>query len=73
MELPDWELGRCERLQRGLGRSLRASRYLGKNTGVVDSEFASLPHLYLPHLHCYLGCVLYFPSLVDRLVDMIGA
>ena len=32
----------------------------------------SLPHLYLPHLHCYLGCVLYFPSLVDRLVDRIG-
>ena len=26
----------CEGLQRGLGGSLRASRYLGKNTGVVD-------------------------------------
>ena len=35
-ELPDRELGPCEGLQRGLGESLRASRYLGKNTGVVD-------------------------------------
>ena len=26
----------CEGLQRGLGRSLHASRYLGKNTRVVD-------------------------------------
>ena len=38
MELPDWELGPCEGLQRGLGRSLRASQYLGKNTGVVDGS-----------------------------------
>ena len=28
----------CEGLQRGLGRSLRASRYLGKNAGVVDGS-----------------------------------
>ena len=38
MELPDQELGPCEGLQRGLGESLRASRYLGKNTGVVDGS-----------------------------------
>ena len=28
----------CEGLQQGLGGSLRASRYLGKNTGVVDGS-----------------------------------
>ena len=28
----------CEGLQRGLGGSLSASRYLGKNTGVVDGS-----------------------------------
>ena len=28
----------CEGLQRGLGGSLRASRYLGKNTGVIDGS-----------------------------------
>ena len=38
MELPDQELGPYEGLQRGLGGSLRASRYLGKNTGVVDGS-----------------------------------
>ena len=32
----------CEGLQRGLGGSLRASRYLGKNTGVIDGSL----HLY---------------------------
>ena len=37
-ELPDRELGPCEGLQRGLGGSLRASRYLGKNIGVVDGS-----------------------------------
>ena len=36
IELPDQELGLCEGLQRGLGGSLSAPRYLGKNTGVVD-------------------------------------
>ena len=38
MELPDRELGPCEGLQQGLGGSLRASRYLGKNTGVIDGS-----------------------------------
>ena len=42
-ELPDRELGPCEKLQRGLWGSLRASRYLGKNTGVVGGSL----HLYL--------------------------
>ena len=37
-ELPNQELGPCEGLQRGLGESLRASRYLGKNTRVVDGS-----------------------------------
>ena len=34
----------CKGLQRGLGGSLRASRCLGKNTGVVDGSL----HLYRP-------------------------
>ena len=38
MELPDQELAPCEGLQQGLGGSLRASRYLGKNTGVIDGS-----------------------------------
>ena len=37
-ELPDRKLGPCEGLQRGLGEILRASRYLGKNTGVIDGS-----------------------------------
>ena len=37
-ELPNRELDPCEGLQRGLGGSLRASRYLGKNTGVIDGS-----------------------------------
>ena len=37
-ELPDRKLGPCEGLQRGLGEILRASRYLGKNTRVVDGS-----------------------------------
>ena len=47
-ELPDQELGPCEGLQRGLGRSLCASRYLGKNTRVVDGSL----HLYLIFTFC---------------------
>ena len=42
-ELPDRELGLCKGIQQGLGRSFSASRYLGKNTGVVDVSL----HLYL--------------------------
>ena len=38
MELPNQKLRPCEGLQRGLGRSLRASRYLSKNTRVVDGS-----------------------------------
>ena len=43
MELPDqepWPLQwiLCEGLQQGLGESLRASRYLGKNIGVMDGS-----------------------------------
>ena len=37
-ELPDQELGPCEGLQQGLGESLCASRYLGKNTRVIDES-----------------------------------
>ena len=37
-ELPDQELGPCEGLQRGLEGSLHASRYLGKNTRVIDGS-----------------------------------
>jgi hypothetical protein len=48
----------CEGLQRGLGEILHASRYLGKNTRVIDGSL----HLYLIfsfHLYCNLGRVLY--------------
>jgi hypothetical protein len=40
--LPNRELGPYEGLQRGLGGSLRASQYLGKNTDVFEREFVSL-------------------------------
>lgn len=50
----------CEGLQRGLGGSLRASRYLGKNTGVVDGSLHLYRSLYLPHLLCCLDCNLPF-------------
>jgi hypothetical protein len=43
MKLANQELGPCEGLQRGLGGSLGTSRYLKKNTGVVDGSL----HLYL--------------------------
>jgi hypothetical protein len=33
---------RYVRLQRGLGRNLRTSRYLGKNTRIIERDFASL-------------------------------
>ena len=63
----------CEGLQRGLGGSLSASRYLGKNTGVVDGSLHISTLLFTFRIYTpYLGCVLYFPSLVDRLVDRIG-
>ena len=38
IELPDRELGPCEGLQRGLGGSLHASQYLGKNSKVIDES-----------------------------------
>ena len=51
-ELPDRKLGPCDGLQRGLGRSLRASRYLDKNTEVVDESLHISTLLFkLPHLH----------------------
>ena len=61
-----------EGLQRELGGSLRASRYLSKNTGVVDGSL----HLYrpLPSAFIFSTLVVCFTisSLVDRLVDRIG-
>ena len=66
MELPDRELGPCEGLQRGLGGSLHASRYLGKNIGVIDGVCISTSSLsfaftLLPSL------IVYFHRLVDRI------
>jgi hypothetical protein len=58
-------------LQRKLGEAL-ALLDISVKIPESSTEFASLPHLYLPHLHCYLGCMLHFLSLVDRLVDRIG-
>ena len=54
-ELSDWELGPCEELQRGLGGSLRASRYLGKNTGVVDESLHISTLLF--SFHIYIICI----------------
>jgi hypothetical protein len=66
-ELHDRELGPCKWLQRGLGVSLHASRYLGKNTGIIKWEFASLwPFTFRIYI-VYIGCMLYLPSLVDRI------
>jgi hypothetical protein len=67
MELLNRELGPYEGLQRGLGGSLRASRYLGKNTRVVDRSL----HLYLIftfriYIVTLVVCFI-IPSLVDRI------
>ena len=49
----------CEGLQQGLGGSLRASQYLGKNTGVIDgslhiSTLLFSFHIYMAILVCAL-------------------
>jgi hypothetical protein len=63
----------CKGLQRGLGRNLSASRYLGKNTGVIDGSLHISTLLFIFRIYTmYLSCVLHFPSLVDRLVNRIG-
>jgi hypothetical protein len=38
MELPSLQLSPCKGLRRGLGGSLHASRYLSKNTEVIDAS-----------------------------------
>jgi hypothetical protein len=45
----------CEGLQRGLGGSLSTSRYLGKNTGVIDGSL---------HLYLIITFRIYFATLV---------
>ena len=52
----------CEGLQRGLGGSLRASRYLGKNTGVVDRSLQSLP--------CSLSFCIYIDHIIIIAVEI---
>jgi hypothetical protein len=52
----------CEGLQRGLGESLSASWYLGKNTRVVDGSL---------HIPCSLSSAFYTPYL-GWLVDRFG-
>ena len=54
----------CKGLQRGLGGSLRASRYLGKNTGVVDGSLHISTLLFSFCTYIAIWFVLYFPSLV---------
>ena len=59
-ELSDRELGPCEGfpyegLQRGLGGSLRASRYLGKNTEVIDGSLHISTLLF--SFHIYIVCI----------------
>ena len=55
MELPGRELGPCEGLQQGLGGSLCASRYLGKNTGVIDGSLHISTLLF--SFHIYIDCI----------------
>ena len=45
----------CEGLQRGLGGSLRASRYLGKNTGVIDGSLHLSTLLF--SVRIYIVCI----------------
>ena len=45
----------CEGLQRGLGGSLRASRYLGKNTEVIDGSLHISTLLF--SFHIYINCI----------------
>ena len=54
-ELPDQELGPYEGLQQGLGGSLRASRYLSKNTGVIDGSLHMSSLLF--SFHIYIDCI----------------
>ena len=59
MELLDRELGPCDgflvRLQRGLGGSLHASRYLGKNTRVIDGSLHISTLLF--SFYIYIVCI----------------
>jgi hypothetical protein len=74
-ELPDGSLALAGDSLQGLQQKLgEALALLDISVKIPESstEFASLRHLYLPYLHCYLRCMLHFPSLVDRLVDRIG-
>ena len=48
----------CEGLQRGLGGSLCASRYLGKNTGVVDRSLHISTLLF--SFRIYIACITLF-------------
>ena len=48
----------CEGLQRGLGRSMRAFRYLGKNIGVVDGSLHMSTLLF--SFHIYIVCITIF-------------
>ena len=54
-ELPDRELGPCEGLQQGLGGSLRASQYLGKNTRVIDGSLHISTLLF--SFRIYIDCI----------------
>ena len=58
-ELLDREVGPCEGLQRGLGGSLRASRYLSKNIGVVDESLHISTLLF--SFRIYIDCITPFP------------
>ena len=67
-ELPDRKLGPCERLQRGLGGSLRASLYLGKNTGVVDRSLHISTLLFSFRIYIAILVCALLSYLSDRLV-----
>ena len=59
-ELPDRELSPlrgipCEGLQRGLEESLLVSRYLGKNTGVIDGSLHISTLLF--NFRIYIDCI----------------
>ena len=61
-----------EGLQRGLGASLRASRYLGKNTGVVDESLHISTLLFSFRIYIAILVCALLSLLSDRLVDRFG-
>ena len=75
-ELPDQELGPCGDSLRGAPTrtrgSLRASRYLGKNTRVIDESLLISTLLFSFRIYIAILVSGLLSKLSDRLVDMFG-